>query len=340
MKLILPLITVAVALSAFYFLQTPEVALSNETDLDIQFFKFIMEYAKSYKTQQEVESRFVNFKKNLGEISNIIKQGVDYDVAINKFADWSREEYLALLTYKPNPNRVIKESKPKKVRQIVADYINWVDKGKVAPVKDQGSCGSCWAFSAVVPLETAWAIKAGLDQNVTPIPTFSEQQIVDCSHEYGSMACDGGYMEGAMEHWRFNQPILESEYPYTGVEGTCKSSSIKSTSPIQAIADWNNVAKDSTGENIADAIQDGAVSVAIDASSFSFQFYKSGVLKSCSNTGLNHGVAAVGYGILGGEEYFLIKNSWGNRWGDKGFVKLKVSGNNCGLLEEPLTLSI
>jgi len=113
MKLILPLITVAVALSAFYFLQTPEVALSNETDLDIQFFKFIMEYAKSYKTQQEVESRFVNFKKNLGEINKIIKQGVDFDVAINKFADWSREEYLALLTYKPNPNRVKKESKPK-----------------------------------------------------------------------------------------------------------------------------------------------------------------------------------------------------------------------------------
>jgi len=72
-----------------------------------------MEYAKSYKTQQEVESRFVNFKKNLGEISKIIRQGVDYDVAINKFADWSREEYLSLLTYKPNLNKVKKASKPK-----------------------------------------------------------------------------------------------------------------------------------------------------------------------------------------------------------------------------------
>ena len=123
-------------------------------------------------------------------------------------ADWTEEEYKSLLTYKPrNPTKRV-SMKKHNVRQIF-DYIDWNELGYVTPVKDQGSCGSCWAFSAVAPLESAYAIQNDIKGG--NIPRFSEQQIVDCSHEFGSIACDGGYMDGAMEHWKTYAPILETE---------------------------------------------------------------------------------------------------------------------------------
>jgi C1A family cysteine protease len=254
-------------------------------------------------------------------------------------ADWTEEEYKSLLNYKPrNPsNRV--SMKKHNVRQIF-DYIDWNELGYVTPVKDQGSCGSCWAFSAVAPLESAYAIQNDIKGG--NIPRFSEQQIVDCSHEFGSIACDGGYMDGAMEHWKTYAPILENEYKYTGVEGECREKELAKTtkSPIKKISGHRTLNYDSNGEEIMSAIHDAPISVAVDASGFAFQFYSKGVVSTCRNTGLNHGVTVVGYDTLNGKEFFLIKNSWGERWGDHGYIRLATSGNNCGVNEEPLVVDL
>ena len=311
--------------------------MKSENELDIQFFKFIAEHGKQYKTAQEVKLRFDQFKKNLGEIKKLIKSGdLTHDVAVNYMADWTAEEYKSLLNYRSRPHSV-RTTLKSNLNQMF-DHVDWNQRGYVSAVKDQGSCGSCWAFSAVAPLESAYAIKKDLKNN--DIPLFSEQQIVDCSHEFGSLACDGGFMEGAMEHWLKHTPVLQSEYPYTGVEGTCKEDSIIKTtkSPVKNIDEYYMLEEDKNGEEIMHAIQDGPISVAVDASGLSFQFYSKGVVTNCKNTGLNHGVTAVGYGSESGKEFFLIKNSWGSRWGDKGFIKLGVSGNNCGVNEEPLVL--
>ena len=147
-------------------------------------------------------------------------------------------------------------------------------------------------------------------------------------------------MTGAMEHWKTKAALLESEYKYTGVDGTCKEDNLipKSKTPVKKISDYIMLREDVMGEEIMAAIQEAPVSVAIDASSSAFQFYSKGVVSNCRNYELNHGVAVVGYGSESGKEYFLIKNSWGKDWGDKGFIKLSVFGNNCGVNSEPLAL--
>lgn len=344
MKLILPLIALSAALVAMYYINQPTVDIKGDLDLDAQFFNFIAEHGKQYKTAAEVKIRFEQFKKNLGEIKRIIEsQELGFDIAVNYMADWTDEEYQSRLTYR---SRGVSKSKTISLKnpqlgQIVYDHIDWTQKKKVSRVKDQGSCGSCWAFSAVGALESTYAIEAAEEEDGDKkIPNFSEQQIVDCSHEFGSEACEGGWMEGAMEHWKSHPALLEKEYPYTGVEGTCKEDSIAKTSqtPVKKISEYYFLEKDSTGENSMAAIQDQPLSVAIDASSISFQFYSKGVVDKCKNNGLNHGVTLVGYGAESGKEYFLIKNSWGSRWGDKGYIKLAVSGQNCGVNEEPLVL--
>ena len=281
MKIILPLLVLTAASLAFFYINQPVVELKGDQELDVQFFKFISEHAKSYKSAQEVKIRFEQF-----------------------------------------------------------DYIDWNELGYVTPVKDQGSCGSCWAFSAVAPLESAYAIQNEIKGG--DIPRFSEQQIVDCSKEFGSLACDGGFMDGAMEHWKTYAPILENEYKYTGVEGECREKELAKTtkSPIKKISGHRTLNYDSNGEEIMSAIHDAPISVAVDASGFAFQFYSKGVVSTCRNTGLNHGVTVVGYDTLSGKEFFLIKITWEERWGDHGYIRLATSGNNCGVNEEPLVVDL
>lgn len=269
MKIILPLLVLTAVSVAYFYMNQPVVDLKSETELDVQFFKFVAEHGKQYKTAQEVKLRFDQFKKNLGEIKKLIKSGeLTHDVAINYMADWTDEEYKSLLNYRSRHHPVRKTLKSN-LNQIF-DYVDWNQKGHVTDVKDQGSCGSCWAFSAVGPLESAYAIKNDLKNK--EIPLFSEQQIVDCSHEFGSEACDGGWMEGAMEHWKKHTPVLSSEYPYTGVEGTCKEKETieKSKSPVKKIEDYYTLERDNNGEEIMFALQEGPISVAIDASSLAF----------------------------------------------------------------------
>merc|ERR1711935_591308 len=169
-----------------------------------------------------------------------------------------------------------------------------------------GQCGSCWAFSTVAGLEGQYFAK---NQKLV---SLAEQQLVDCSSSFGNMGCNGGLMDNGFEYIETLSDGLctEDSYTYTASDGSCKASSCSTASPA------------------------APVSVAIDASHQSFQFYKSGVYHEllCSSTRLDHGVTAVGYGTDGGKDYYIVKNSWGTVWGQQGYINMaRNKNNNCGI---------
>lgn len=175
-------------------------------------------------------------------------------------------------------------------------------------IKDQGQCGSCWAFSVTGALEGAKFKQDG------SLVSFSEQQLMDCSASYGNMGCNGGFMENAMWYVIDNGITTESKYPYKAMVGACH----------EADKDWQ--IRDCTAvtplkeKSLMAAIAQQPTSVAIEANHLSFQLYKSGVYNGNCGTKLDHGVLAVGYGTIDKKEYYKVKNSWGSKWGSNGYI--------------------
>eukprot|EP00386_Alphamonas_edax_P006206 GDKI01020190.1.p1 GENE.GDKI01020190.1~~GDKI01020190.1.p1 ORF type:complete len:414 (-),score=151.63 GDKI01020190.1:416-1597(-) len=191
--------------------------------------------------------------------------------------------------------------------------------GVIGHIRDQSECGSCWAFSATGSLEGAYCA-AGHG----PID-ISEQQLVDCSKKQGNAGCRGGLMTQAFQYVMDNKGICaESDYPYKGAVarlpffGNCKAKKCKNAMKIEG---FSAVPKNNDDALTAAIALKGAIAVAIQADERAFQFYKSGVFSAPCGTNLNHGVLAVGYGSENGEDYYIVKNSWGSSWGDKGYIK-------------------
>jgi len=249
-----------------------------------------------------------------------------FTVAVNKFADLTTEEWSN--TYK---GMNLGSTVPHEVHQMNAtspDSADW--RGYlVTGVKDQGQCGSCWSFSATGAMEGAWAAYGPTKQLVS----LSEQQLVDCSRPYGPQGCNGGWMDDAFKYVIANGGIqTEASYPYTARDGTCHSGGSGAAAMFTSWADMpkgNEAAlKDAVGNN-------GPVAITIDASLRSFQLYSGGVYydPACSSSKLDHGVLAVGYGTdQNNWKYWIVKNSWGASWGDRGYIKMiRDQGNHCGV---------
>jgi len=297
------------------------VALARpEQEYRSAFLKFVKDNMKSYSQAQFAE-RYNVFKSNMDFVDNWNTLGY-HTVAINKFADLTIAEFSAIY----NGMNVVSNATYTYVPSVTADTVDWTTKGAVTPVKDQGQCGSCWSFSATGGLEGAHFLAKGA------LVSLSEQNLVDCSVAEGNEGCNGGLMTYAFDYIKKNNGIdTEASYPYSATgPNKCKfnANTIGST-----ITGYTNVAAGSEAALVA-KINEGPVSVAIDASHSSFQLYSSGVYyeKACSATALDHGVLAVGYGTTGALDYYIVKNSWAATWGDKGYIQMsRNKNNNCGI---------
>lgn len=292
---------VSLAILAVYY--------SAEENKTSAFDEWKAQYGANWSGEEEAFRRLI-FEKNL---KNIEKHNADpsqtYKMGVNQFTVYTTEEFVN--TYL---NPMIAQSKVPEYTEEDIETVNtigdvdWTTQGKVSKIKNQGQCGSCWAFSATGVMES-WALFKG--QNVD----LSEQQLVDCSRPQGNQGCNGGWPSSALKYVIANGIASGSEYPYVGKDQTCKKNggSFKIGGQT-SFASCNG---------LSSGINSHPISVTVDASNWST--YRSGVFTNC-RTGINHAVLLVG--VVGGN--WKIKNSWGAGWGESGFIRLGP-GNTCGV---------
>ena len=270
--------------------------------------------------------RYKAFTDTYLTVAKTNARNLTYKLGLNEYSAMTNEEFSSIkLGFGSQDLKAVNAPKATTTKlptkQLRAGGIDWVGKGAVTAVKNQGSCGSCWAFSAVAALEGLAAIKGKKQE-------FSEQELVDCSRNYGNNGCRGGLMTSAFKYVKDKGISARSAYPYKGVDGQCKSTSGSKFK----ISGWVNVPANSAAQLKA-ALDRQPVSVAVQADSNVFRNYKSGVLTGgACGTNLNHGVTAVGYSTSG-TPYYRVKNSWGTSWGEQGFIRIGISDGAgvCGI---------
>jgi len=307
-----------------------------------QWGAFKLQHGKKYQSDTEEKFRMKIFMENAHKVAKhnqMYEMGmVSYKLKVNKYSDLLHHEFVHTLngfnkTSKRTgfsienkyQNEAASFIEPENI--VVPDEIDWRKKGAVTPVKDQGHCGSCWSFSATGALEGQHYRK------YKKLISLSEQNLIDCSGKYGNNGCNGGLMDNAFQYIRENHGIdTEKSYPYEGEDDRCRYNPKTSGADDKGFVDIESGNEEALKKAVATV---GPVSIAIDASHESFQMYAEGVYyePTCSSEELDHGVLIVGFGTTDkGEDYWLVKNSWGETWGDQGYVKMARNRNNhCGV---------
>lgn len=300
------------------------VAAATEDALNFKFMKFVMDHQKEYTTLSEFETRFNIFADTEAQIVAFNSGNETYTLGHNQFSDMTQEERAVFRGRLPTPAGKVHET-----YHVVGDYPatwDWRDHNAVTPVKDQGQCGSCWAFSSTGAMEGAVAVKYGV------LDSFSEQELVDCvTADYG---CNGGLQIDAFAYLATHDMILEKDYAYTatgGLRRTCYYDSKPHTTYETAGAGYTQVeANNVAAMKSAVALQ--PLAVAIEADQFCFQMYSSGIFNNAKcGTNLDHATLVVGYGVENGTEFWIMKNSWNTTWGEKGYMRLQITGDDAGI---------
>ncbi|XP_067950860.1 cathepsin L-like [Watersipora subatra] len=348
--LLLTLLVCTVSASPYrkwYEVQPALDAARNNDGLNIKLKRhwenFKDKYSKSYESEEDSQ-RFEIFARNYAMIEKHNAEEAlgfhTFTLGLNKFADLTRTEIQKRLKGFKMPERfnqtgstflepsVYTEDEYGEDEEVgdLPRSVDWRTEGYVTHVKDQANCGSCYSFSSTGSLEGQHFKKTG------QLISLSEQNLVDCSRNYGNNGCDGGLMTNTFNYIKDNHGVdVEQSYPYEAVASACRFNP-------------NNVGATVTGyvelpqgneKKLKNAVANvGPISVAIDSNHDSFLFYQSGIYyeSSCSTTNLDHAVLAVGYGKSKKETYWIVKNSWGPDWGESGFIRMARNvANQCGI---------
>ncbi|XP_075477876.1 cysteine protease RD19A-like [Primulina tabacum] len=305
---------------------------------DHHFAIFKRRFNKAYRTQEEHDYRFSVFRANLHRARRHQKLDPSAVHGVTQFSDLTSREFRSQLLGVNRRLRLPSDAHKAEIlptNDLPTD-LDWRDHGAVSPVKNQGSCGSCWSFSTTGAIEGANFLATG------KLESLSEQQLVDCDHECDpeekdscDSGCNGGLMNSAFEYTlKAGGLMREKDYPYTGTDrGACK---FDKTQIAAKVANFSVVSLDED-QIAANLVKHGPLAVAINA--VYMQTYMRGV--SCPyicSKQLDHGVLLVGYGQSGyapirmkEKQYWIIKNSWGENWGENGYYKICRGRNICGV---------
>jgi len=307
-----------------------------------QFESFQFEHGKSYKSSAERLQRFANFVKNVREIEEHNKSNKSWKKSINRFADMTHEEFNQIMNgyiTMPSPAGAMAATKDINMKDLPAS-VDWRDSGAISAVKDQGYCGSCWAFATIEIIESYLQINSG-----KTVEELSAQHITSCTPNElkcgGSGGCQGSIPQLGLVYTQLFGLTMEADYPYTsgnsGSTGSCNYDANSMDAPT-TLRGYELLPRNNYEAVMNHLANVGPLSVAVDASSWSF--YSGGIFDSCSysqNIEINHAVQLVGYGSDSDGDYWIVRNSWGSRWGEDGYIRLaRESELMCGTDSTPL----
>ena len=315
----------------------------NDSDEWKQFTNFQDRFSKRYENIQELETRFQIFRSNL---RNIILHNLDhtqnFTMGINQFTDLTPQEFKD--QYVGGLKAEVGSYGCKSFSSSASgapSSIDWREKGAVNPVRDQGQCGSCWAFATTANAESVWAISTG------QLLDLSEEFLVDCASGVGyfNMGCNGGQPDSAFKYMINNGQCTEASYPYkAGTTKTAGSCQKCTGAPVHFSGCYDVTPKDQV--SLMAAVAKQPVVIAIEADTRYFQSYSGGILDSAScGEKIDHAIEIIGYGTENGVDYWNVRNSWGPSWGESGYIRIKKTSSTndigiCGLAAEPSFLVV
>jgi len=327
----------------------PKVYAHQALTPELPFEEFKVRFHRSYANAAEEAERRAQYERNMAKARAYQKTNPLATFGPNEYADWSEAEMRAM---KGMPATAMEQFRAGLARQALRiaegkqklraaklgaapSAVNWVNQGAVTPVKNQGQCGDCWAFSTTGNIEGQWFLAGNA------LVSLSEQELTSC--DTNDTGCNGGLPWQAMEWLLSSQQgwiTSEADYPFVSGSGTAPACAFSSASMPGAaqISNYQQLPSNDEANMQQFCGVYGPLSIGVDATSF--QSYTGGVLTSCTSNQVDHAVLAVGYDLTYSTPYWIIKNSWGASWGEAGYIRVAYGSNQCLLSAMPSSAEV